>query len=286
MNLTFFNNYNNGDIHVSREFIKDIIKKTDAREVLYYHKNSNRILLDISGIKTINSKEFEKCHSVCNKSTDLFNINTFTINTWYRSNEGNYKKHGCTLKTLYENFKFVYNELKIEIEPEEFYIPTIDFSKYQIDEIDKFFYSVGSKKKIFISNCKSLSNQSPNIFWDNLILDLSLTFSDYLFFITNPTKIEKSNCIQNEKLIGNLDSDLCENAYISTFCDVIIGNNSGSHTFSYIKENILNNRNQINFMISFYPEFTDLYNHKSKKMISITKPSEAVKIISDKLINQ
>jgi hypothetical protein len=41
-NLIFFNYFHNGDIHVSREFVKDILNKTNFNNHIYYHHNSKK----------------------------------------------------------------------------------------------------------------------------------------------------------------------------------------------------------------------------------------------------
>lgn len=283
MILTFFNNYNNGDIHVSREFVKDIIKKTNATQITYHHKNSSRLLLDIPSVTTVNRPIIHLNKSFVTKTADSDNIPTYFINTWYNARSDNYKKYGCTLKTLYENFKIIYKELGISIESEEYYIPSIDFSVYQIKDIDNFVYNNSKKKKIFISNCVSLSGQSPELIpWDELIYNLSAKYPDYIFLITNPTIISRDNCIQTAQVIGGgLNNNLCENSYISTWCDVIIGNNSGAHTFSYVKENIMGTKKQRNIMISFYPEFTSQYNTQTKTIQPISNTFNLVNTISN-----
>lgn len=266
MKIEFFNNFNNGDIHISREFIKDIIKKTNSSNVDYFHKNSERILLDIPEIKTQPKINNIDDHISYYKYYDR-HPEVFLINTWYNSQPENYKKYSCTLKTLYENFKLIYSELGISIETEDFYIPSIDFSKYQIPQL---LETSQYEKRIFISNCEAISGQSPQIYWDELIFDLTIKFPNYLFFITNPSFVKRNNCIHINKILNEqLDNNLCENAYISTICDVIIGNNSGPHTFSFIKENILGDKKQINIMCSYYPIFTELYNKEHKTFISL-----------------
>jgi len=198
MKIEFFNNFNNGDIHVSREFIKDIIKKTNSSNVDYFHKNSERILLDIPEIKTQPKINNIDDHISYYKYYDR-HPEVFLINTWYNSQPENYKKYSCTLKTLYENFKLIYSELKIPIETEDFYIPFIDFSKYQLPQL---LETNQFEKRIFISNCEAISGQSPQIYWDELIFDLTIKFPNYLFFITNPSFVKRNNCIHINKILN------------------------------------------------------------------------------------
>ena len=53
--LIFYNNFHNGDIHVSRDFVKDIVSKINFSEAIYYHENSYTILKDIE-VKHVKEK--------------------------------------------------------------------------------------------------------------------------------------------------------------------------------------------------------------------------------------
>ena len=44
--IIFYNTFHNGDIHVSREFIKDIMNKIETT-FYYYHNGGPRLLFDI-----------------------------------------------------------------------------------------------------------------------------------------------------------------------------------------------------------------------------------------------
>jgi hypothetical protein len=47
-NIIFFNNYHNGDIFVSRSFIKDIISKLPNNQYYYAHRNKKYLLKDLN----------------------------------------------------------------------------------------------------------------------------------------------------------------------------------------------------------------------------------------------
>ena len=232
--IIFYNTFHNGDIHVSREFIKDIMNKIETT-FYYYHNGGPRLLFDIDiQYKTFSEGKYEFTNlKIINEDN-----NNILINTWYNVNFDGFKKYGCTLKTLYENFKIVYDYLKIKIEPIEYYIPSYNFSKFHIQHIDTFINQNKEKKKIYISNGIVQSGQSDNFSMDEIIDNLSQQFPEHIFLISNPSTIIKNNVIQTEQVIQLDDSDLCENAYLMTVCDVIIGKCSGTFSFGLIKDNL------------------------------------------------
>ena len=240
--IIFHNNFHNGDIHVSRNFIRDIIKKSPNYEYYYYHTNSNRLLNDLVKINFIKGK-----YKNDNDEPLIQNINDdILINTWYNADKENFRQYGgTTLRTLYENFKKVYKHLDIQIEDMSFYIPSIDFNYYEIQHINEFMVENKNKNKIFISNGNTLSGQAKNYNMDNMIKLLSTKHTDILFLVSNKTSINSSNVIQTSDIIKLNDNDLCENGFITTFCDIIVGRNSGAQTYSLLKDNIITDKSQI-----------------------------------------
>lgn len=107
---------------------------------------------------------------------------------------------------------------------------------------------------------------------DELINQISDKFKNYLFIISNDTNIKKDNVIESKNLIKIEECDINENAYITTFCDIIFGRCSGTHTFSYIKENIITENIQYNISNTNLIEYDfgiKKFINKSKKFIKI-----------------
>jgi hypothetical protein len=124
------------------------------------------------------------------------------------------------------------------------YIPSIDYSKFDISRITSYMTAYKSKRKIFIGNndCKS-SQSDNNINFDYIIKRLTETYTDILFFVSNQTGIKKNNLFYIKDLLSrDIENDLNECSYVSTFCDVIIGRYSGPSTFSYVKDNLYKNK--------------------------------------------
>lgn len=269
-NLIFFNYYNNGDIHVSREFIKDILNKTNFNNPTYFHKNSFKILQDINiNYNNILTTNFDNNKLFYDDSNNIY------INTWFHHNFG-HKFYKCTLESLYYNFTEIYKFLNIKLEDISFYIPKIDFSKFNVLHVDCFFDNNDYDNYVFISNGNTLSSQSNNMNLNYNVYDLSKRYKKSLFILTEKMsgyeflKSECDNVILSKDIIKSTEFDLNENSYLSTKCDIIIGRNSGPYIFSMVVENVLTNKKQDIIDISRFPDLSSFLNesyyNKNKKL--------------------
>lgn len=282
--IIFFNAFHSGDIHASREFVRDIKNKT-INSIEYHHNCSPKILADIN----IEQKAITPQYGY-NSAKILYETEELIyINTWYNPNTLNFGQNGgCTLKTLYANFQTVYQHLNIPIEPIEYYIPNIDFSKYEINKIDQFI-NLDFRKKVFISNGVFLSGQSVMFNFDPIINYLAINFPDILFIISNQTSVVNHNVINSANIIQEQENDLCENAYLMTHCDVIIGRCSGTFTIGLIKENLISNKKQTWVGVcSINPKFgIEEFLNENKKFywLQIYEPN-ALALELQKIINE
>ena len=229
MNIYFYNNYHNGDVFLSREFVRDIKRKI-GEEHYYIHNNDFSILKDFD-IKQIKIDTPGDNSSVTYKENDIF------INTWIGQNNAKYLKYGCSMKSFYLLYSEIFEKLNINIEKINFYTPTVDFNLIDKFSIDKF---VMPQKSLLVCNNVVLSGQSPNFDFDLIIDYLSNIFNDFLFIMTNDTKLSKLNVISADSIIGNKINNLLEISYLSTKCDIIMGRPSGPYIFTLIKDNIIN----------------------------------------------
>lgn len=232
--LIFYNNWHNGDLHNSREFVKDIINKTRFDEYYYIHNRPPKILKDIPKII------YHFPNELCDNNKIIFTIENDTyINTWLGAsgtiNTGNVPP---SLELFYIYFKFIYNKLSIEIEKEEnYYIPQIDYNQYDIKNIKNYLKE--NKKRVLISNGKVWSYQSGDFNFNYIINKLSDDFENIDFILTDDTnKLNKNNILYTSDIIQCGEGDLNEISYLSTQCDIIIGKGSGPYTFSIVKENV------------------------------------------------
>lgn len=234
----FYNNYHNGDIHYSKEFVREIMSKIGLKHY-YIHNNDKSILKDFS-IEQIKSQTPADNLSVSkNKNNDIF------INTWIGQNGAKYLLHDCSLKSNYLMYSDIYKTLGLEIQPIGYYIPQVDFDKInwsspicsaRKSNIDLFLQG---KKCILICNNDVWSGQSPNFDFDPIVDHISNNFKDITFILTNKTNISKENVTNVSNIVG-FDKNLVEISYISTKTDIIIGRASGPFCFTHIQENMSN----------------------------------------------
>jgi len=245
-NIFFFNSWRNGDVHVSRSFIIDIMNKLPNNNY-YYIQNPNYtsdfILKDIKMMK-IPSYSIDKVDS--NSSITKIGDDIF-INTWYGQSgfkyfENSYspnKANDCSFYILYNIFKDVYKFLNIEIENFENYLPEIIFENLEKTKIDIFLNNSNFEKKILICDNPVQSGQSLNFDFKPIIKELSSRYKKYAFISTSNNNGISDNTFSTNNIIG-LKFDLNEISYLSTHCDVIVGRSSGPYTFSLTKQNIMN----------------------------------------------
>jgi len=222
--IYFYNNYHNGDVFYSKEFVRDI-KKQIGLSHHYIHRNNPSILkdFDISQIKGY----IPNTSSLSKKDNNLY------INTWVGQNDAKYLKYDCSLKSNYLIYTDIFKTLKIELKPIEYYIPEINF-----DKVTKI--SLGDKKYVLVCNNNVHSGQSDNFNFDPIIDNISNTYKDVNFIMTNNSNLKKDNVLYVSDLLKINMGNLLEISYLSTQTDIIIGRGSGPFCFSHIRENMLN----------------------------------------------
>ena len=207
----------------------------------YFHKNCPDLLKDLDIQFAPNSLPLKFRNKLW-----LIEDDVLFINTWYgASNKFYLNKHGMSLSCLYDLFNDVCKDaLNLKLSslgsPQSF-IPEIDFNKFNISYI-KLFIKNNKAKKVFVSNGEIKSGQSKKFKISPVIFSLAKKHKDILFFLTNQEKgcefKTHGNVIYTPDIINKKNgSDLNENAFLSTFCDLIIGRASGSYAFAYNKVN-------------------------------------------------
>jgi hypothetical protein len=139
--IVFFNNLHNGDIHFSRQFIKYIENKINI-PCFTTHMRCPLLLSDTK-------IPYRKVYPMPDRNISLFlDKETLFFNTWIGQNgmkwHSMYGGFGCTLKHNYQMYTDLCKQINISLLPELNYIPTIDYSYYDIKNIvhiKTFFYS-------------------------------------------------------------------------------------------------------------------------------------------------
>lgn len=218
--LILHNLANNGDLFVSRSFVRDLCEKLNGN-VIYLHKyDPNYLFNDIS------LKEFK---------TQAFPIDDNekrVYSTWYAAKNRRYMEGtGCTIQTLYKLFSEMYFNLGLPINSIQSYIPSINFEKYQ------FKSNKRNTQNVLICNNIPLSGQSSTDDMSLFIEQLARSCPKKIFFVTNETKkhLNYPNIIYTKNILKT--NNLIEISCFSKECSYIIGRASGPYTFSFIKEN-------------------------------------------------
>lgn len=256
--ILFYNPANLGDIHISRELVKYIMRVAPAESFAYCHKNSPRILADIARLE---HRPVGLAFRDTNNHVRSFRVatsDTLCLNTWYAVspvwNAG--RGMGCTLNTLYELFceharRYFDHDITA---PVESFLPRIDFSKFAIDRASRFLDGAAAsgkfRKTVMFCNGKTMSEQThmddDDFVW--LLARAAAANRDVLFLLTNVdphlSLLTSPNVVYTRDVIG-LPAEFCdlpENGYISTRCDVVIGRGSGAYSFAYLADNFLDEK--------------------------------------------
>src|SRR5271157_2150294 len=114
MNVIFFNNWHNGDIHISRSLVKHITQNFDPGINKFYYAHGNpKLLQDIPNLTEDSSllNKVKDCHIECfGEGQNLY------LNTWYLSgNSKYYNKYGITFDTIYSLFESHCKRLRLQM---------------------------------------------------------------------------------------------------------------------------------------------------------------------------
>jgi hypothetical protein len=73
---------------------------------------------------------------------------------------------------------------------------------------------------------------------DNAIINLSKRFKRTAMIVTNPIHTTQDNIFFTQNVF-NKEFDLPEISLLSSFCNIIVGKNSGPFTYAHTKKNVL-----------------------------------------------
>jgi len=231
--VIFYNHFGNGDIFESREFVKEYMEKIPADNYYYAHGKDPKILADMTELQFMDVTDTMNAMKAV-----LVTDNEIYINTWI-GRDGRYVLPGigCVVESLYYMHNEILSILGLEPLKKEMieYVPSIDYSYYEIDKIDEFL-NKNTNRKVLISNGPVQSCQAENFDFTEPIRMVAETFLDITFLVTSPAYIKMDNVVYTSDLI-QAGFDLNEISYLSLFCDTHIGRNSGPHVFAQVREN-------------------------------------------------
>jgi hypothetical protein len=254
--IVYYNHFHNGDVFLSKEYIKELILLFPNMKHIYYHENSSKLLKDLN-IQTLSIKDVD----FPQKNQIFVKDNTIYINTWIVA--ADFHLNGCNFISYSSMWSYIYEKINdilktnILIKDEYFYIPETDYSFYDIPSD----FSIDYDNTILFSNGNVNSGQAYRQDTEHIVHSLLNNFKDKTIILTHKTSINNDNIKYTDDIIKTIDGDLNEISWIAERCKHIIGRNSGPFIFMHTK-NILNDKNKN--IISFGGHSYDAPMHKSK----------------------
>lgn len=252
-NIYFFNIWQNGDIHVSRNFVKIICQVARSHNpecgLYYVHKNPYELLEDIPYIKTIRFDDPKVKQAFTIAHTDKPSMvigNDLFVNTWYGADRMRHmKKYGITFDCLYDLFdtvaKTFFGASLEAIQPDPIKLfPNIDMHNVPDATIMRAKLETYAKKKILICNGNAISGYAKNVELVAPVIDAFKDRPDIDIFYTNPLTQSYDRELIDISTITTKKYNLLQIGYLSRYFNIIIGRASGASTFSITKENIFN----------------------------------------------
>lgn len=260
--INFFNCFHNGDMFVSKEFIRQIVAELPEFNFGYYHLNHFKTTKDLE-IKHLGPAPFRENLKFVEDGE------TLNVNTWigayqkiHTSEPPHFWNGGINYICLYDTWSYIFERinsyfgvnLKIKESPND-YIPTINYSLFDLTGCNTFLTERKDIKKILFSNGRAMSGQSFNEDMSSIIMYFASKYPQHDFICTKKFKTELNNIFFTDDIFSNVDEideikapwndreiqncDLNEISYLSRSCDVIIGKNSGPFIYCMTKENFL-----------------------------------------------
>jgi len=212
-------------------------------------------------IPTIGTPDHLDKNTVCYQDEDIL-----YINTWVAANWDIFCKHGgINMHTMHEQWGIIFETINeffdtsIKLKTKEEYLPRIDYSLFDIKNIDTYIESNPTDRKVLVCNNVPQSGQSLTSNLSEFIKDAAKKYPDTQFICTNEFDIDTlDNILFTNDIVSVKGCDLQEISYLSTFCDVIIGKNSGPYVFCETYDNYMNDNKRFLSFNTKHHEYTDI----------------------------
>lgn len=275
--INFFNCFHNGDLFVSKEFVRQIVTELPDFNFGYYHLNHPKTIKDLL-VPSMGPPPFRE------NLKFVENNNTLNVNTWigayynlHTSEPPFFWNGGINYLCLYDTWKYIFERinsyfgcnLKIKDSPND-YVPTINYELFDLTEYDKFLESRKNTKKILLSNGQSMSGQSFVDDMSDIIVNFATKYPKHDFICTKKFQTDLNNIFFTDDIFktdGEISDikppwndrtvqtcDLNEISYLSRSCDIIVGKNSGPFIYCMTKENFMTPNK---YIISFNKDLED-----------------------------
>lgn len=282
--ILFYNLWHNGDVFSGRGYIKTIINSLPETKFGYYHKNNPKVVMDLVTTKfkpdltkwQVEQLNFRKIY----ETEQTIYINTW-VGTYFHQHASrmqdfpnvivNLPDEGhANYLSLHKIYTFITNYLNhnhkcnIQLSDNPLdYVPTIDWStQYDIEPANDFIHRNNQKTMHLFCNGKVRSSQSAIGDMSNIIQALAQQHTNDIFICTEKFETYIQNIFFTNDIFS-IPNDLNEIAYLSTFCNTIVGKNSGPFMFTHIKDNIYN---KTKVFVAFSNHISDCYPYHMKQI--------------------
>lgn len=257
--IIFFNHFHRGDLFTHKEFIKQIKEALPHIQYEYWHYNHPKVILDLQ--IPLTSLPKVTLDNAFYQSDDALIINTWIGAYAHIMHEFN----GINLHSLTKSWETIFNKvneyfgtsllIRSDITS---YLPRVDYSFFNVKNIDEFIKLTQNRKKVLLCNGTPLSGQS------GLMSNLGVEVDEFAqkhteidFICTSKFISNKPNVYFTDDIIKDTEEydykapwndrplntcDLNEISYLSTKCSLIIGKSSGPSTFCETYDNIMDSR--------------------------------------------
>lgn len=238
--VVFYCHYGNGDLLISKEFVREIIQKIPAKEYYYAHAKNSRMFADITQLKHTNITD----NMQMRRRVTIID-NCLYLNTWLGVDSTFVTPaNSCSIYNSLRMYNYMLSTSNLGVrltQPMEDYIPKIDYKYFNISSIDEFINQFYWKKLVLIANCQAQSGQADNFDFSVVVSRLCDTFKDIFFIVTDKVNVDVPNLFLSSNITKSKDGfDLNEMAYLSLFCNPIIGRSSGAQIFAMNRDNMMN----------------------------------------------
>lgn len=260
--VVLYNRFGNGDVHYSKEFVRDIANrlKPQGIECFVSHRQHPTIISDL-GLPFIQAKDLP--HWVEDRGP-LYRYgdgsDTLFVNTWIGQRSGHWGKRageayfvggtkmltdheGCTLRNNHAMFADIYKAVGLgQLNEELTYIPRHDYaSQFRNKEL------LRNKLNVLVCNGPVLSAQAANFSFDGAIRKLAGENPDVGFFTTvrinGPINVHDANDVAG----ADQGSSLNRIGRLSTACDVVVHRCSGPGCLTHNTDNLLCDKVMVGF---------------------------------------
>ena len=261
-NIYFFQHFHNGDLFVTKEYIRQIVDELNVNfNFGYFHNNNPKTLLDLNIPFLGNTNHFGDngldFPRFIEPSDNTLYINTHVaVYRWPRPNSL-FTEPGINHNSMMPMWDHIFKKINqkfntnLKLKDKEFYIGKIDFSRFNTSHAAEFLEN-RKTKKILISNGRPMSKQSFKENMSDVVIMLSTEFPEWDFICTEKFKSSKENIFFTDDIIKEMPQeietpawcrpicDLNEISFISNRCKIIVGKNSGPFIYCMTQDNLLN----------------------------------------------